>query len=312
MGVAIEERTVSIHGAAVAVRTGGDGPVLLLLHGLAGSSATWRCALPELARRFTIVAPDLLGHGASAKPRTEYSLGAHANLLRDLLTLLGHERATVVGHSFGGGVAMQLAYQFPARCERLVLVGSGGLGQEVNPLLRVLSVAGAELVFPLVCSPALRDAGNRFGEWLVRSGFRAAPAVAETWRSYCSLAEPDARRAFFRTLRSVIDHEGQAVAASDRLYLASAMPTLIAWGAEDPIIPVRHAFDAHAAIPGSRLEIFDRTGHYPHCEEPERFAETLVDFVDSTAPASLTEAQWFELLRRAGAPAVAAAAGAPR
>jgi pimeloyl-ACP methyl ester carboxylesterase len=307
----METRTVSIHGNRIAVRTAGEGPVLLLLHGLAGSADTWSCATRELARRFRVVAPDLLGHGASAKPRAEYSLGAHANLLRDLLALLGHERATVVGHSFGGGVAMQLAYQFPTRCERLVLVGSGGLGREVNTLLRMLSVAGAELVFPLVCSPALRDAGNRFAAWLARTGLRPAPVVAETWRSYASLAEPDARRAFFRTLRAVIDHEGQSVAAADRLYLAVHLPTLIVWGASDPIIPVRHAFAAHEAIPGSRLEIFDGVGHYPHCEEPDRFAETIADFVASTPPTCLTESEWVELLRGADpqCPAPRAATG---
>ena len=295
-----EAQTVSIHGHRVAVRTAGErGPVILLLHGLAGSSETWRAAIPELSRDFRVVAPDLLGHGASAKPRGEYSLGAHANFVRDLLAVLGHDRATIVGHSFGGGVAMQVAYQFPTRCERIVLVGSGGLGREVNSLLRALSVAGAELVFPLLCSPQLRDAGARLGAWLARSGVRPAPVVAETWRSYASLAEPDARRAFFRTLQGVIDHAGQSVAATDRLYLASRMPTLILWGARDPIIPVRHAFDAHDAIPGSRLEIYDGVGHYPHCEEPERFVATLTDFVDSTSPSCLSEGEWYDLLRNA-------------
>jgi pimeloyl-ACP methyl ester carboxylesterase len=272
---------------------------VLLLHGLAGSSDTWRRVLPRLAVRFRVVAPDLLGHGASAKPRGEYSLGAHANFVRDLLALLGHDHATVVGHSFGGGVAMQVAYQFPTRCERLVLVGSGGLGREVSALLRALSVAGAELVFPLFCSPTLRDAGVRLSTWLARSGLRAAPGVEETWRSYASLTDPDARRAFFRTLQGVIDHEGQAVAAADRLYLASQMPTLLVWGGRDPIIPVQHAHAAHDAIPGSRLEIYDGVGHYPHCEEPDRFAATLEDFVASTAPASLSEGEWHERLRTA-------------
>ena len=127
---------VSIHGHDVGFHTAGEGPVLLLVHGMAGSSTTWKHVMPHLARRFTVVAPDLLGHGKSAKPRGEYSLGTHANILRDLLNVLGHERATLVGQSLGGGVVMQLAYQFPERCERLVLVGSGGLGPEVNIILR--------------------------------------------------------------------------------------------------------------------------------------------------------------------------------
>ena len=149
-----------------------------------------------------MVAPDLLGHGESGKPRRgEYALGAHANMLRDLLHVLGHERATFVGQSLGGGVAMQLAYQFPERCERLVLVGSGGLGREVNVVLRALTFPGAEYVFPLVCTPRLRDAGNAVASWLHGIGLRAAPAVEEMWRSYASLADADTRRAFFRTLQ---------------------------------------------------------------------------------------------------------------
>ena len=291
-------RYLSIHGHTVAFRTAGEGPVLLLLHGMAADSRTWKHVIPALAGRFTVVAPDMLGHGASAKPRGEYSLGAYANLLRDLLVLLGHERATIVGHSFGGGVAMQLAYQFPEHCDRLALVGSGGLGQEVNVLLRTLSLPGVELLFPLVCSQALRDAGNRIVAGLRRGGLRAAPVVEEIWRSYSSLTEPAGRQAFFRTLRAVIDHGGQAVSAADRLYLAAQMPTLIVWGGRDSIIPVEHAVAAHRTIRGSRLEVFNDVGHYPHCEAAERFVDTLVDFVEGTEPARLTKEQWQDLLRR--------------
>jgi pimeloyl-ACP methyl ester carboxylesterase len=289
---------LSIHGHRIAAHVSGDGPVLLLIHGMAGSMLTWKHIIPELAQRFTVVAPDLIGHGESGKPRRgEYSLGAHANLLRDLLHVLGYERATVVGQSLGGGVAMQLAYQFPERCERLVLVGSGGLGREVNLLLRALTFPGAEYVFPLLCTPRLRDLGNFLASCLHGIGLRAAPAVEEMWRSYASLADADARRAFFRTLSAVIDLGGQAVSAGNRLYLTSQVPTLIVWGSRDPFIPVQHAVAAHNAMPGSRLVIFDGVGHYPHCEDPERFVAALVDFITSSEPARLSEGRWRELLR---------------
>ena len=291
-------RHVSIHGHKVAFRTAGEGPVVLLVHGMACSSASWRHVIPALAKRFTVVAPDMLGHGESGKPRRgEYSLGAQANFLRDLLTVLGHERATLVGQSLGGGVAMQLAYQYPERCERLVLVGSGGLGREVNVVLRALTFPGAEYAFPLICMPVMRDVGNRLASWLYRIGIRAAPVIEEIWRSYASLADADTRKAFFRTLHAVIDLGGQAVSATDRLYLASQMPTLIVWGTRDPVIPVSHAVAAHEAMPGSRLEVIDAVGHFPHCEAPERFVEALVDFVESTEPARLTEREWHALLR---------------
>lgn len=288
---------LSIHGHQVAVRSAGAGPVVLLVHGMAGSSMTWKHIMPALAERFTVVAPDLLGHGESAKPRGEYSLGAHANLLRDVLNVLGHERATFVGQSLGGGVAMQLAYQFPERCERLVLVGSGGLGREVNLLLRALTFPGAEYVLPLVCAPRLRDSANRVAAWLRRAGVRVAPSVEEVWRSYASLADAESRQAFFRTLRAVVDLGGQTASATDRLYLTAQVPTLIVWGARDTLIPVSHAVATHAAIPGSRLEIFDDAGHFPHCDAPERFVEVVIDFMTSTEPARLSERHWRELLQ---------------
>jgi pimeloyl-ACP methyl ester carboxylesterase len=156
-------------------------------------------------------------------------------------------------------------------------------------------------VFPLFCSPALRDAGRRVAAWLGGFGVRAAPATEQAWRSYSSLADGDARRAFFRTLQSVIDPGGQCVSATDRLYLASHVPTMIVWGRNDRLIPVSHAFAAHGAIEGSRLEIFDGVGHFPHCEAPERFVDVLLDFIDTSTPAELPPGLR-TLLLRAGNP----------
>ena len=286
----VKSRTLRIDGDRVVCRVAGRGPVLLLVHGMAGSSLTWRHVMPALAERFTVVAPDLLGQGLSDKPRGDYSLGAHANTLRDVLDALGHKRATVVGQSLGGGVAMQLAYQFPERCQRLVLVNSGGLGREVTFYLRMLTVPGFESLFPLFCTPRLRDAGSLVATWLHRAGLPATPASQEIWRSYASLADDANRRAFFRGLHEVIDFSGQAVSALRRLYRAAQLPTLIVWGADDPFIPVHHGIEAHRAIPGSRLEIFEGVGHYPHCEAPERFVAVLVDFIASTRPARLSGA----------------------
>ena len=283
----IEPQVLEVDGDRVVYRVAGKGPVLLLVHGLAGSAMTWRHVMAPLAERFTVIAPDLLGQGESDKPRAEYSLGAHVDTLRDLLDALGHERATFIGQSLGGGVAMQLAYQFPERCERLVLVNSGGLGREVSIILRLLALPSTEVVFPLVCAPRLRDVASRVGTMLGRAGLRSTPAREEMWRSYASLTDAESRHAFFRGLRDVIDWRGQAVSALGRLHHTAKMPTLIIWGARDPFIPVSHARVAHEAIPGSSLVIFEDVGHYPHCEAPERFVATIVDFIASTEPARL-------------------------
>jgi pimeloyl-ACP methyl ester carboxylesterase len=299
----MDTREITLHGHRVSYRAAGDGPeVVVLIHGITGSADTWAEVIPGLAEEFTVIAPDLLGHGQSAKPRGDYSLGAYASGVRDLVAALGHDHATVVGHSLGGGVAMQLAYQFPERCERLVLVSSGGLGREVHPLLRAAALPGAEFVMPVVCATKLRDAGDAVWGVLGRLGLSAGPDLEEMWRGYASLADRDAQRAFVHTLRTIVDGGGQRVNATDRLYLAAEVPTQIVWGEDDPIIPVEHGIEAHEAIPGSRLEVFEDAGHFPHRNDPDRFVDLLIDFVEHTVPAEVDDERWREMLR-SGAPA---------
>jgi pimeloyl-ACP methyl ester carboxylesterase len=283
----VEQRELTIHGRRLKYRIGGKGPLVLLIHGMAGSATTWKQVMPPLSEHFTVLAPDLLGHGESDKAKGDYSLGAMASTLRDLLIALGYKRATVVGQSYGGGIAMQFSYQYPELCERLVLVDSGGLGAEVNPLLRMLTLPGSEAVLLVACAPPVRRIVEAIGRIALRNKIESAPVIAELWRSYTSLGNDEARRAFLRTLRAVIDPRGQSVSASDKLYLAAGMPTLIIWGDRDRIIPVEHAHAAHAAMPGSWLEIIEGVGHYPHCEAPDRFVEALVEFIESTRPARL-------------------------
>jgi pimeloyl-ACP methyl ester carboxylesterase len=288
-------RQIRIHGHDIGYRMEGAGPALLLVHGMAGSSATWRAVMPALAAEHLVVAPDLLGHGESAKPLGDYSLGAYASGLRDLLGALGVGPVTVVGQSLGGGVAMQLAYQHPELVERLVLVDSGGLGREVSWILRLLTLPAAEYVMPLVFPGFVRDAGEAAGRAFARIGIRA-PQLAEVWQAYSGLTDTSSRQAFVRTLRAVIDPGGQSVSASDRLYLAAGMPTLIMWGDRDPIIPVAHAYAAHAAMPGSRLEVFEGVGHFPHVECPDAFVAALLDFLATTETTDHDPARFRELL----------------
>jgi len=282
---------ISLHGHRLSYRECGSGPLLLLVHGITNSSASWEPVLDELGEHFTIVAPDLLGHGDSAKPRGDYSLGASASLLRDLLIALGHEKATLVGHSLGGGIAMQFAYQFPERIERLVLVASGGLGRSVTPFLRAATLPGSELVLPLLASKPLVDAGAKVGRWLSAAGLRAGSGMTEVATGFATLQDLDTRRAFIHTARSVIDFGGQRIDATDKLYLAQAIPTLLVWGDRDPVIPVRHAIRAHEQMPGSRLKIFEGAHHFPHHDEPAGFSEALRDFVATTEPAQPDEAR---------------------
>lgn len=272
---------LELHGDRIAYRDAGRGPALLLIHGMAGSSATWQAMIPQLSKKYRVIAPDLLGHGKSAKPRGDYSLGAFAVWLRDLLDALGVHRATVIGQSLGGGIAMQFAYQHRDYCERLVLIGSGGLGPDLSSLLRVLSAPGAEFVLPVVAPQPVLTLGNKLGSWLTSAGIQA-PRAGQMWQAYSSLSDSAARQAFLRTLRSVVDHRGQAVSALNKLHLTADLPTLLIWGDRDRIIPVSHAYAAHDALTGSRLEVLDGVGHFPHAEAPTAVADILEDFIAST------------------------------
>ena len=296
----LELKEIELHGHRVAYRCAGSGPAIVLVHGITSTSATWERVMPYLATRFTVIAPDLIGHGESAKPRGDYSLGAYASGVRDLMVTLGHESATFVGHSLGGGVVMQLAYQFPERCERLVLVDSGGLGRELNMLLRAATLPLSEIVLPLLASTRLLDLGRNVGRFFGRLGLHAGTDMAELARGHASLEDPEARAAFVHTLRTIVDPLGQRVNATDRLYLAENIPFLIVWGDRDPIIPVEHGVAAHELVPSSRLELFEGAGHFPHLDEPQRFLDVLLDFVDSTEPAAVDDRDFRDLLRGGG------------
>jgi pimeloyl-ACP methyl ester carboxylesterase len=288
---------VSVHGHRFCYRRGGAGPVLLLLHGIGDSSGAWIPAMRLLQRSYTVLAPDLPGHGNSSNPLGDYSLGSHASSMRDLLHLLSIDRVTVVGQSFGGGVAMQFAYQFPSLCERLVLVDAGGLGREVTWILRLATVPAAEYVMPILFPAFIRRWGDPVARFLYDRNIRNARA-ADVWRSYRTLTDPGKRAAFVRTALAVIDPGGQSVSALNRLYLVAQMPTLIVWGGQDKIIPIDHALQAHEAIPNSRLEVMEGAGHAPHVEDPARFAQILEDFLNTTEPYWFDPEEMRDLLRR--------------
>src|SRR3954453_9915417 len=280
-----DEWQIELHGHRVIYRIAGSGPPVVLIHGMINSSRHWEGVARRLARSHTVIAPDLIGHGDSATPRGDYSLGAHAASIRDLLAAIGVDRATIVGHSLGGGVAMQFFWQFPARVERLALVSSGGLGHEVSPLLRTIALPGASALLALVSRPFVLDALERRGVY--------PRAVSRALRP---LEQPGAREAFIHTLRSVIDVRGQRVSATDRLYLLSRMPTLIVWGERDNTIPLAHGRAAHEAVPHSRFATLPRAAHFPHLEDPEGLSDVLLDFLATTQPADLDDADWGELL----------------
>ncbi|WP_157210298.1 alpha/beta fold hydrolase [Nocardioides aequoreus] len=306
----VELQRVTIHGHERVYVQMGSGPVLLLLHGLGCDHTTWLPVLRDLARDFTVIAPDLLGHGQSAKPRADYSVGGYANGMRDLLTVLGIDKVTVVGHSFGGGVAMQFAYQFPERTERMILVAPGGMGPEVSPLIRAVTLPGFHQAMGLATLPGVRQV-NRLGlKTLAKAPLGATRDLGEVADIVESFKDPRARAAIRHVVKAVVDTRGQIVTMVDRAYLTQAMPMLVVWGTDDLVIPSRHAEHVARIAPGAVVELLRDSGHFPHKDHPERFGKIVRDFVASTRPATYHRGRWRTLLRNGpGQPANRAEAG---
>ena len=301
-GTAHEVEYLTLHGHRRAYVKVGSGPVLLLLHGLGCNHSTWEPVIDRLAEHYTVIAPDLLGHGRSAKPRADYSLGGYANGMRDLLTVLGVDKVTVAGHSFGGGVAMQFAYQFPERTERLILVASGGLGPEVSPAIRAVSTPGFHQVMGVLTLPGVRHVGKAGMQGLARTPLRITRDLGEVAEIFDSFKDPASRHAIRHVVRAVVDWRGQIVTMADRAYLTQAMPMAVVWGRDDTVIPVRHAANAEALGCDVRLEIIEDAGHFPHKDHPDHFADFVHGFIRSTQPAKYSRARFRGLLKNGRAP----------
>ena len=307
--VPAEVQFVTIHGKRRAFVKTGSGPALLLLHGLACDRTTWDRVIPLLASRYTVIAPDLLGHGLSDKPRADYTLGGYANGMRDLLTVLGIDKVTVVGHSFGGGVAMQFAYQFPERTQRVMLVSSGGLGSEVTPLIKLVQAPGWEGVVRVLTLPGIRHVETTalralasYGGGPLRKYTRdldEAATIVESWR------DRGTRFAVRHLVRAVIDWRGQIVTMSDRAYLTESMPMAVVWGREDQVLPVRHSSNVAVLAPDATVTVLPDSGHFPHRDHPEEFVRLLDRFVATTAPAVYNRRRFRRMLKHgaAGSPA---------
>ena len=295
---AFEVHEANLHGHRAVYRTVGSGPTVVLIHGMINSSRHWEAVAQRLAGSYTVIAPDLIGHGEAATPRGDYSLGAHAAAIRDLLTTIGVELATIVGHSLGGGVAMQFFYQFPQRTERLALISSGGLGDDVSPLLRGAALPGSATLLRLATRPRLVGAVAAAGAKLRRREISAGVYLQAVARALGPLQDDGSRRAFLQTLRAVIDVQGQKVSARDRLYLLGEMPTLIVWGERDRTIPLSHGLEAAGSIPNCRFETLPRAAHFPNLEDPERLADVLVEWLASTAPAHIVDSEWRDVIAR--------------
>lgn len=276
---------IDLHGRSVsyleAGRVGG-GPTVVLVHGLAGNATGWREVIAALSPHAHVLVPDLIGHGQSAAaPGADYSVSAHATRLRDLLDALGHRRVHLVGHSFGGGVVMAFAYQFPERAQSMTLIASGGLGPELSVALRIACLPGVPLAAAHTAariSPSWLADLTR--QWCISLGLACGGDLDGLAGALRALDGPEARMVFLATLRAVAGWSGQRLDATDRLYLFAGLPILLVAGRHDRCIPYQHALRAHQLIPGSRLQLLE-AGHFPHTEHPERVGAMILELLGS-------------------------------
>ncbi|MBJ7472813.1 MAG: alpha/beta hydrolase [Solirubrobacteraceae bacterium] len=284
----VQDREITLHGKVVSYRHGGSGPQMVLLHGIASNNRTWDPIIERLAQTHEVIAPDLLGHGQSDKPIGDYSIGGYASVVRDLLLALEADRVTLVGHSLGGGIAMQLVHMAPELVGRLVLVDSGGLGKGLGVALRAASLPGAPLFIRAVTSLPAQAAGRKAKVLAERAGLELPTDLTEGLGGFTSLHDRQAREAFLHTVRASTSLGGQRVSAVDKLYLMDGLPVLTIWGEHDSIIPVGHAYEAQELVPHMTLAIVAGAGHFPHVDAPDQLIALVTDFEQSTDPSEVT------------------------
>lgn len=273
-----ERTTAQLNGHVISyLHHPGAGVSLLLVHGVGSSIETWGDIPDRLASAgLPFVAIDLLGHGSSSMGHGDFSLGAHANTIRDLMDHLELDRVHLVGHSLGGGISLQFAYQYPSRVASMILVSSGGLGPDLGVTLRAATLPGADLVLRTMGHPRVLGLAARTEQALGRLGSRRPILGPRARLRLESLRDQERRAAFLATLRSVVGPEGQRVSAVAQLTTLDADHVLIVWGELDPMVPIRHGRDAHAQLPGSKFVEILGGGHHPHTDDAEAFTLALL------------------------------------
>ncbi|MDP9478570.1 MAG: alpha/beta fold hydrolase [Actinomycetota bacterium] len=278
--MSIEERRVEVGGSSTRYLIAGEGPPLVLLHGIGTSALEWNRTMPALARRRSVYAPDLL-QPERGSDHAGYSPASLAGFVAEFMNALGIERASIVGNSLGGLVALRFALSHPSRMDALGLVDSAGLGQEINPVLSSATLPGlgeAAIYWAKTPIGAAQRALVRTPLLLALPSSAPPEWLAEQYRLGLASGFMETTRVALRSHVSPIGQRESEILLEELFRLE--MPTLVVWGESDRVVPLHQAHDAVARLRNGSMEILPGCGHLPHIECPNRFAEVLSRFLD--------------------------------
>ncbi len=272
----IHNRYIKIGNIKARYLTAGEsGPPLVLVHGLGASAEIWNDNIQPLARTHRVYVPDLIGFGQTDKPDINYSPFDFLVFLHDFISALSLEKTSLAGLSLGGGIVLLYTLEYQGKVDKLVLVDSAGLGREIALPLRLGSISFLSRWFKM-SKPMM----GSFMKRLVYDPDVITDGLVDLY--YDLLRQPDAMRTVSRVLSSVANLAGAKkdvlVYIRDRLP-AITSPTLIVWGREDRVIPLKHGIYGHEQIRGSRLHVFEQCGHIPNLEKPAEFNRLVLDFL---------------------------------
>ncbi|RLI26008.1 MAG: hypothetical protein DRO52_03245 [Candidatus Hecatellales archaeon] len=257
----MRENWVSIGGYRTRYVAEGSGKPVVLLHGLGSSLETWKANIGSLAQHFRVYAFDMLGFGLADKPKIEYRIGVFKDFLKGFLDVLGLERASIVGNSLGGLIAVWFAVHHQDRLEKLVLESAAGL--EVGARYLIMNFMGEWWTL---------ESLKRFYEYIYHDPSKVNKEILGLRLEVFS--SPEAQHAY----KSTLNMPREWAVLPEKLP-SLERPTLIIWGAEDKLIPVKHAHQYHKLIKNSKLVVFEETGHVPHAEQPEKYNQTVASFL---------------------------------
>jgi 4,5:9,10-diseco-3-hydroxy-5,9,17-trioxoandrosta-1(10),2-diene-4-oate hydrolase len=254
-------------------QAGDSGKTVILLHGGGGYLELWQHNIFELAKHHRVYAFDMVGAGRSDKPAAAYTFEFMAQFTRAFMKALDISQASLIGTSAGGGVALTVARDFPELVERLILVGSAGLGKEISFLLRLTTLPGFGR---LLRSPSKAGVAMLYKQAVYDSKLITAEMVEEF---YQMAMLPGAAKATLNVGCSNFNLWGQFYQSLVASLQTITTPTLIIWGRQDPMVPVSHAQKAAKLMPKAQLEIFEACGHWSPIEQPQKFNQRVLEFL---------------------------------